>query len=101
MERSIPLPERYSNLLILPDNKADIFYASLIISYCSFSFLFLSSVVMISFYILSKRFFLKREVLSDARAASITKKKSYSFLVINANLVSDNPSRFRKNLLHF
>ena len=57
---------------------------------------------MVSFYILSKRFFLKREVLSDARAASITKKrKSFSFLVINATLVSDNPSRFRKNLLHF
>ena len=25
--------------------------------------------------------------------------KSYSFLVIDANLASDNPSRFRKNLL--
>ena len=29
---------------------------------------------MTSFYILSERFFLKREGLSDARVASITKK---------------------------
>ena len=35
---------------------------------------------MISFYILSKRFFLKREELSDARVASITKKE-YGFAV--------------------
>ena len=33
---------------------------------------------MISFYILSKRFFLKLEGLSDARVASIT-KKTYDF----------------------
>ena len=33
---------------------------------------------MISFYILSKRFFLKLEGLSDARVASITKKR-YDF----------------------
>ena len=35
---------------------------------------------MISFYILSKRFFLKREGLSDARLASITTKE-YGFAV--------------------
>ena len=35
---------------------------------------------MISFYILYKRFFLKREGLSDARVASITKKE-YGFAV--------------------
>ena len=35
---------------------------------------------MISFYILSKRFFLKREELSDAREVSITKKE-YGFAV--------------------
>ena len=35
---------------------------------------------MISFYILSKRFFLKHEGLSDARVASITKKR-YGFAV--------------------
>ena len=33
---------------------------------------------MISFYILSKRFFLKREGLSDTRVASVTKKQ-YGF----------------------
>ena len=33
---------------------------------------------MLSFFILSKRFFLKREGLSDARVASITKKE-YGF----------------------
>ena len=33
---------------------------------------------MISFYILSKRFFLKRKGLSDTRVASITKKE-YDF----------------------
>ena len=35
---------------------------------------------MISFYILSKRFFLKRERLSDARLASITEKE-YGFAI--------------------
>ena len=36
---------------------------------------------MISFYILSERFLLKRKGLSDARVASITKKE-YGFGVI-------------------
>ena len=35
---------------------------------------------MISFYILSKRFFLKCEGLSDARVVSI-KKKEYGYVV--------------------
>ena len=35
---------------------------------------------MISFYVLSERFFLKRKGLSDARVASITKKE-YGFAV--------------------
>ena len=35
---------------------------------------------MVSFYILSKRFFLKRKGLSDARVASVTKKE-YGFAV--------------------
>ena len=54
--------------------------ASLLISYCSFSTLILSSIVIISFYILSKRFFLKREELTDVRVVSITKNK-YGFAV--------------------
>ena len=35
---------------------------------------------MIKFYILSKRFFLKRKKLSDAKVVSITKKE-YGFAV--------------------
>ena len=35
---------------------------------------------MISFYILSNRFFLKREGLSDVRVASVTKEE-YGFAV--------------------
>ena len=35
---------------------------------------------MINFYIVSKRFYLKRKVLSNARVALITKKK-YGFAV--------------------
>ena len=67
--------ERYSYLSIFPDDNADIFAASQLISYCSFSSLSLSSTVMISFNILSKRFFLKCEELFDERVAQITKKK--------------------------
>ena len=65
-------PVRYSYLLNLPDDNADIFAASLLISYCSFSSLILSSMVMIRFYILSKGCFLKREELFDGRVVSIT-----------------------------
>ena len=49
-------------------------------SYCSFSSLILWSIVMISSYILSKKVFLKREVLSDARVAAVS-KKDYGFAV--------------------
>ena len=49
-------------------------------SYRSFLSLILLSVVMISFYILPKRFFLKRKRLSDARVVSITKNK-YAFAI--------------------
>ena len=69
---------RNSRLSILPDDNADIadidiaddnadFVASLLILYCTFSSLILSSIFMISFYTLSKIFFFKREELSDAR----------------------------------
>ena len=72
---NISLPVRYSYLSILPDNNADIFYASLLISYCSFPSLILSSVVMINFYVVSKRFFLKLDELSNGRVVSITKTR--------------------------
>ena len=64
---NIYLPVRYSYLSILPDENAEICAASLLILYCSFSSLILSSVVMINFYILSTRFFLKRKEFSDVR----------------------------------
>ena len=67
-------PVRYSYLSIFPYDDAYIFAASLLIWYCSFSSLNLSTTVMISFYILSKRFFLKYEGLSDARTVSVLKK---------------------------
>ena len=54
----------YSYLSIFPD----IFASSLLISCCSFSLLILSSILMVSFYILSKR-------LSVAKVALITKKE--------------------------
>ena len=63
----------FAFIIFFPDYKANVFAASLLISCCSFSFLILTLFVMISFYILSRRFFLKREGLSDARVASINK----------------------------
>ena len=47
---------------------------------------------MISFYILSKRFFLKREGLSDARVLSVTEKEygfAVPFFVKSLNSISD------------
>ena len=77
---NISSPVRNSYLLILPDDNADICSDSFLKLYCGFSSLILLSTVMISFYMLSKRFFLKREDLSDARVASIIKKE-YRFAV--------------------
>ena len=53
-------------------------------SYCNFLSLTLSSNFIISFYILSKRFFLKYKGLSDVRVASIAKKE-YGFAVFCKN----------------
>ena len=58
---NVSSPVRYSYLSILPDDNADIFTASLLILYYSFSSLVLSSIIMINFYILSKIFLLKCE----------------------------------------
>ena len=55
-------------------------FLPLLIFTASFASLILSSIVMISFHILSIRFFLKRKGLSDAKVASITKKE-YGFEV--------------------
>ena len=72
---NIPSPIRYAYLSILPDYNPDIFAASLLILYCSFSSLILLSIAMINFYVLFKRFSLKREELSDARVVPINKNK--------------------------
>ena len=48
-------------LSILNNDKADIFAASLLISNYTYSSLTLSSIIVVNFYILSKRSFLKRE----------------------------------------
>ena len=63
------------NLLILLDDNDNIFVPSLLILYCSFSPLILSSIAMINFYSFSKRWRLKRKELSDARAVSFTKEE--------------------------
>ena len=72
---NISSPVIYSYLSILPGDNADIFTASLLISDYSFRSLTLASIAIINFYIVSKRFFLKREELSDGRVLLITKKE--------------------------
>ena len=74
-DSNMPSPVRYSYLSIFTDCNADTFAAYLLTSYCSFSGLILSLIVMISFHILSKGLFLKREWLCDVKVASITKKE--------------------------
>ena len=74
-EGNIFLLVRYSDLSILPHDIVDIFAVSLSISYHSFSYLILSSIVMTSFDIISKRLFLKQKGLSDGRVVSLTKKR--------------------------
>ena len=61
---------------MFPDDNANIFAVNIvnIVLQLLQSLILSSIIVRISFYILSKRFFLKREGLSDARVASITKK---------------------------
>ena len=79
MEIFLHLKNKIFIFIFFPDNAADIFAASLLILYSSFSSLILS-IVMINFYIDSKRFFLKREELYGARVVSIIKKE-YGFSV--------------------
>ena len=66
------LPVRYSYLSVLPDDKADISAAFLLISYSSFSSLIWS---LSWFYYMLKRFFPNLKGLSDASVASLTKKE--------------------------
>ena len=73
-------PVRYSYLSIFSNDNGDIFASSQLILYCSFLSLILSSIVMISFYILSERFFLEREGLAYSRVGLVTEKE-YGFAV--------------------
>ena len=57
------------------DNTTDLFASYLLISHFSFSYLILPSIARFSFYILSKRFFLNCEGLSDGKVASNTKNE--------------------------
>ena len=68
-----------SFLSILPDDNGDIFAVSLLVSNCIFSSLILSSIVLM-FYILSKKLFLKLKVFSDERGVAVTKKE-HDFVV--------------------
>ena len=74
LEGNIFSPVRNYYLSTFSDDNADIFAVFLLISYCKFSSLTLSSIVMINFYILSKRLCLTCKRLSDARLSSINKK---------------------------
>ena len=58
------------------DDKADVFAASLLITYCSFPSSIWSSVVMILLYIYFKTFFLiNLKGLSDGEVVSLTEKE--------------------------
>ena len=80
LEGNVSSPVGYSYLTIFPDDNADIFAASPLMSCYNFSSLILSSIVMIACYILCKRFFLKHKGWSVTRVVSITKKE-YGFAV--------------------
>ena len=73
LDRNFSSSVRYLYLSIFPDDNADIFAASRLLFYCSFSSLLLASIVMIRFYIISKRFFVKRKELFDSSIASLKK----------------------------
>ena len=75
LEDNISSPVGYSYLSIWPDDKVDIFAASLLISHCGFSSLTSSSIVMILLYIYFKRFFLIFKGLCDGKVVSLTKKE--------------------------
>ena len=70
LEGNISSSVKYLYLSIIPD-----YAVSLLIWYCTFSSIILLSIVMISFYILSTRFFLKCKELSYASVAPINKEE--------------------------
>ena len=66
---------KYSYSSILIHENANIFAAALLISHYSFSAKIVSSVVVITFSILSKTMHLKHGLLSAGKIVSFTKKK--------------------------
>ena len=67
---------KYSYSSILIHENADIFAAALLISHYSFSAKIVSSVVVITFSILSKTMHLKHGLLSAGKIVSFKKKKN-------------------------
>ena len=85
---------RYSYLSILTDDNADAFVDILLMPYCNVSSPILSSMVLITLYISSSRFFRNRNRLYNGRAVSMTKNEHgsaayflYGFLVYMDTLV--------------
>ena len=70
LDDNISSPVRYSYLPILPDDKADILGASLLLSYCSFLSSIWSLIVLILLYVYFKDFFLNLKGLSDGKVVS-------------------------------
>ena len=71
-EGNVSLFLKYLYLPNFSDYHVDIFTASLLILYCSFSSLLVPSLVMISFYIPCKKLFLEHEGLSDGTVVWLT-----------------------------
>ena len=71
-EGNVSLFLKYLYLPNFSDYHVDIFTASHLIFYCSFSSLLVSSLVMISFYIPCKKLFLEHKGLSDGRVVWLT-----------------------------
>ena len=76
---------KYSYSSILIHENANIFAAALLISHYSFSAKIVSSVVVITFSILSKTMHLKHGLLSAGKIVSFTKKK----MVLQHNFCKD------------
>ena len=68
------------DLSILPDDNADLFVVALLMSYCSYSSLFVSSTVTITLYTSSSGYFRKWDGLSEGRVVSRTKNE-YGFAI--------------------
>ena len=69
------------------DDKVDISAASLLISYCSFSSLIFSSIIVINFYILFERFILKRIIWCKRSINNQNRIWFYSRLLIKIHKV--------------